>query len=84
MIRIDAPTLEAATRLAGELARYRARLLETDGTWGVEVEPDREFNKLLLDVLAVTDAYLAREPETSLTLVVEGRSYALHPPAGVA
>jgi hypothetical protein len=81
-IRIDAPTLDAARSLVLALSEYRTRLLEHDGAWGVEVERDREFNDLLRGVLRATDAYLAGDSGNALKLVVEGRSYALHPPVG--
>lgn len=80
IIRIDAPTREAARKLTDALSSFRTRLLDGDGECAVEVERDREFNELLLRVLAVTDAYLADEPHAPLRLSVDGHTYALHPP----
>jgi hypothetical protein len=78
-IRIDAASLEAARQLADALTKYRASLQGEDGAWVVEVERDREFNELLLGVLEVTDAYLARDPDAVLNLIVDGHTYRLHP-----
>jgi hypothetical protein len=81
IIRIDAPTLEAARKLSDSLSNYNTRLLGANGEWAVVVERDREFNELLLGVLEVTDAYLGDEPQAALRLTVDGHTYPLHPPA---
>jgi hypothetical protein len=80
-IRIAAPSHEVATRLRDALPECTVEIADRDGEWIVEVECDREFNELLLEVLDAAEAFLKSEREPGLRLVVEGRSYPLHPPA---
>jgi hypothetical protein len=80
-IRIAAPSPEVATRLREALPECTVDIVSRDGEWLVEVECDREFNELLLEVLDAAEDFLKNEPEPGLRLVVEGRSYPLHPPA---
>jgi hypothetical protein len=81
-IRIAAPSLEVAKRLSAALPECTVGVVDRDGEWLVEVECDREFNELLLEVLDAAERFLATEPGPRLRLVVEGRSYRLHPPPG--
>jgi hypothetical protein len=79
-IRIAAPNREVATRLREALPECTVGVVARDGEWLVEVECDREFNELLLEVLDAAEDFLKADPEPGLRLVIEGRSYPLHPP----
>jgi hypothetical protein len=79
-IQIAASSQQVATRLSDALPECRVDIVARDGHWLVEVECDREFNELLLEVLDAAERYLAAEPTAGLRLLVEGRSYPLHPP----
>jgi hypothetical protein len=79
-IRIATPTHEVATRLREALPECTVEIVDRNGEWLVEVECDREFNELLLEVLDAAEDFLKADPEPGLRLVVEGRSYPLHPP----
>jgi hypothetical protein len=80
-IHIAAPSLDAATRLSEALPECRVDVVDRDGGWLVAIECDREFDELLLEVLDAAEAFLAEHSE-ALRLVVDGRSYPLHPPPG--
>ena len=81
-IRIVAPTHDVAARLADALRECDVRVAELDAAWAVEVRCDREFNELLLHVLDEAQSYLGANPTAGLRLLVDGRSYPLHPPPG--
>jgi hypothetical protein len=78
-IRIAVPSLDVASRLADSLHECDVEVVHHDGEVVVEVRCDREFNDLLLHVLDGAETYLAGEPTARLRLLVEGRSYPLHP-----
>ena len=76
-IRIAVPTQDIAARLAASLPTCNVRVAADDGDWFLEIACDREFNELLLNVLDGTQAYLDGQPEMTLRLEVEGRTYPL-------
>ena len=76
-IRIAVPTQDIAARLAASLPTCNLRVAAEDGDWFLEIVCDREFNELLLNVLDGAQAYLDGEPELTVRLEVEGRSYPL-------
>lgn len=79
-IRIHTATLETAHKLCEALGTYCVRVVRNGGDPSVEVDTDREFNDLLVGVLAVADAFVIAVPEAGLRLVVNGRTYPLHAP----
>jgi hypothetical protein len=70
---------EQAETLAGELADFEAHVQTRGSRPGVEVSVDREFNALLLELLAATERWLARENADPVSLQIGDRSYRLAP-----
>ena len=70
---------EQAEALADELGDFEAHA-DTRGTQpGVEVAVDREFNELLVDLLAATKRWLARDDAEGVSLQIGEHTYRLPP-----
>ena len=68
---------EQAEALADELADFEANALVRESQPGVEVAVDREFNALLVDLMAATERWMRREKAEGVSLQIGDHTYPL-------
>jgi hypothetical protein len=83
-VRIEAPDAGSATALLYRLRRFDCRLVGREGgAFDVSVESTltgRDVNRLIDDVLAAVDVWLAEHRIGAVTIHVHGERYSMQPP----
>lgn len=83
-IRVETPDEQTACTLVRDLiGRFRPELVQDGDRWEVSVHPDRQFDRLVGDVLSAVEEWLDESEIPWTTVHVDGRAYKLQRGASV-
>lgn len=80
-IRFETSTRAEAESLQAELAAFAPRLVRDNGTWLVEIAPDRELTPLLLELFHALGDWLTANRLASIDVHFDDRAYTLLRPS---